>query len=157
MSAEFWLSKHLKDATRAPPPVFLVETTDPEVLNHFASHPDIAPHIGGAVDFSNAIRPTARFLFGEYGGFCLEWTGPGVWEAHVMLTREGRGEWGFEAGRGMLRMMDADLIWARIAERHVGQYAARIGFAFEGEQVLYTDDQPTTWRIYAWRRECLPQ
>lgn len=134
----------------------IAETRDPIILNYFAAHPDIAPDIGGAVDFTAAIRETARFFVGEHGALCFEWCAPGTYEVHIMLTRQGRGRWGLEAVRQSLRLLDADHVWARIKEPHVAIFARWCGFAEQASQTLYAPE-PSVWRIFDWRNECLLQ
>jgi len=136
----------------------IAETRDPAVVNAFANHPDIQPAIGGQqADFTGAMRETAVFLFGEHGGFIYEWCAPGTYEVHVMLTKAGRGRWGFTAVRQSLAMMaerGADHVWCRIRDRTVAVYAAIAGFRDAGEVTLYADDQPVRWRIMNWRAPC---
>lgn len=135
----------------------IAETRDPAIINEFAAHPDIAPDICGPIDFTNAIRETAVFLFGEYGGFVYEWCAPGTYEAHVMLTKAGRGTWGFAAVRQSLEMMaakGATHIWCRVREPHVRFFAIHAGFRDAGTQTLYHGDEPQSWPILDWRPPC---
>lgn len=130
----------------------LTETRDAALVNGFASHPDIA--LG--VDFSGAFRDTAVFLFGAFGGFVAEWTAPRTYEAHVMLTKAGRGPWGFAAVRQFTAMMSgrADRLWARIdPERpEIAVFARRGGFREVEPMTLWTNDEPKRWRIFEWSR-----
>jgi hypothetical protein len=134
------------------------EVRDAAIVNTFAQHPEIAPEIGGALDFTHAMRETAVFLFGEHGGFIYEWCAPETYEVHVMLTKAGRGKWGIEAVHRSLEMMaqrGATHIWARISARHIGLFARQAGFHEAGTRTLYHDGQPREWRIMNWRRPCL--
>jgi hypothetical protein len=139
----------------------IAETRDPEIINHFASHPDIAPHIGGPLDFSHAIRETAVYLFGDHGGFCFEWTAPATYESHVMLTPAGRGFWGFRALDEAVRLMaerGADRLWCRVRPQddHIAFFARRGGFREAGEMTLYSPAR-ARWRILEWRKPCPQQ
>jgi hypothetical protein len=132
------------------------ETRDPAVINHFAAHPDIAHHIGGPLDFTDAIRETAVFLFGVHGGLIYEWRGPATWEAHVMITEAGRGWWGFEAVKRSIEIMaekGADRLWARVKpeDRHIAMLALKTGFRDAGTMTL-SDPEPTLYRIFEWRK-----
>lgn len=124
-----------------------------DLVNWFAAHPDIAPHIGGAVDFSNAIRETTIFLFGEHGGLIFEWHGPGVYEAHIMLTKAGRGAWGVAATKEALRKLEADLVWARIVpgNKPLAIHAAKCGFKRVALKTMHVADVPQVYHIYEWR------
>lgn len=131
----------------------LVETRDPLRINYFANHPEIAPHIGGGADFTNAIRETAVFLHGAGGMFIYEWCAPCTYEVHVMLTEAGRGLWGFQAAKDSIAIMvakGADHLWCRIKDRHVGIFARRAGFRDAGSQVLYAPER-ATYQILNWR------
>lgn len=136
----------------------IAETRDPAIINHFAAHPDISPHIAGPLDFSGAIRNTAVYLFGEHGGFCYEWTAPRTYEAHVMLTEAGRGRWGREAARRSVEMMEergASHLWARVkpGDRHVAYFARLAGFRDDGQMTLYSPE-PELWHLLSWRSPC---
>jgi hypothetical protein len=103
------------------------------------------------------VREPNVFLFGEHGGFCFAWHGPGVFEVHVMLTIGGRGRWGVEAGRQAIEMMQCagmTHLWGRIHpdRREMAVYANACGMRDTG-QTLETDigDGPVAWRIFEWR------
>lgn len=136
----------------------LCRVTDAEIINHFANHPDVLPSIGGqALDFSGAINPANVFLAGAFGAFLYEWKGPDTYEVHVMVTRAGRGAWGFAAARESMAFMarlGASHIWARIhpAKREVAIMAARSGFREWGAHTLDTGEGPVVWRIFNWRK-----
>jgi hypothetical protein len=136
----------------------IAETRDPAIINHFAAHPEIAPHIGGPLDFTAAIRETAVYLFGEHGGFCYEWCAPGTYEGHVMLTEAGRGQWGLNAGKQSIRMMEergATHLWCRIHpdDRRTALFVRWCGFEHVGDKTL-NHPEPGLWRIFDWRSEC---
>lgn len=136
----------------------LEETADPAIINRFAAHPDIAPHIGGPLDFTDAIRETVVFLFGEHGGFIYEWCAPATYEGHVMLTEAGRGPWGFQALRQSIEIMSerADRLWCRVRpqDEHIACFARHGGFREVGELTLSTPER-ARWRILEWRKPCL--
>lgn len=130
---------------------------DAAIPNHFAAHPDIAPHIGGPILFDDAMRETAAFFFGEHGGLIFEWCAPRTYEAHIMLTREGRGRWGLEATRQALDELKAERVWARIdpANRPLAMHALKAGFREVERRNLYPG--PAPYRIFEWRSICPPQ
>lgn len=128
------------------------ETRDPAIINHFAAHPDIAPHVGGPLDFTKAIKPGTHYHFGEHGGFCYEQSSPDNYEVHVMITRDGRGEWAWAALEESVALMQArgaTRLWARVKpeDRHIAAFARRGGFRPAG---MLGD-----WQIYERRLQCL--
>lgn len=125
---------------------------DPVIPSAFSAHPDIAPHVGGPLNFTDAIRETAAFFFGEHGGLIFEWCAPGTYEAHIMLTREGRGKWGLDATRLALAELGAERVWARIDPDHrpLAMHALKSGFREVGRKSLYPG--PKTYRIFEWRK-----
>jgi hypothetical protein len=139
---------------------WVCETRDPDIINFFANHPHIAADIGGPIDMSGAIRETNIFLFGEHGGFCFEWTAPGTYEVHVMITRNGRGVWGFQAARqarDMIEEMGAERLWARVYPEHkaLALFTMKAGFKEVETRTLYSPG-PSVWRIFEWRKQqCL--
>lgn len=135
----------------------LERVTDPAIPNYFAAHPDIAPTVGGPIDFTNAIRDTAVFLFGERGGFIFEWCAPDTYEAHVMLTREGRGAWGWNAAKQALEGLGAQRVWARVDNRPLALFVRRLGFREAETRTLYPAGEPVVTRIFEWRNECPQQ
>lgn len=132
----------------------LERVTDPAILNHFSAHADIAPYVGGPIDFTNAMRETAVFLFGEHGGFIFEWCAPDTYEAHVMLTRDGRGAWGWNAAKQALEALGAKRVWARVDNRPLALFVRRLGFREVETRTLYPAGQPVITRIFEWRNEC---
>lgn len=130
----------------------LRETRDPAVLNFFSQHPEIATEIGGPLDMTGAVRDTATFYAGEHGLFCFEWCAPQTYEIHVMLTKAGRGQWGFAAIHEAMSIISdrASHVWARVKARHIVFYALKAGFREVGEMTLYPG--PERWRIFDWRR-----
>jgi len=126
----------------------LAETHDPRVPGMWSAHPDIAPHVGGPLDFSGAGHAT--YLTGGFGCFAFEPQGPGRFEGHVMLTRPGRGKWGLAALRFALTYMaerGASLIWCRIPHRAAAIFARKAGFT---PSRPLADETPTM----EWRPEC---
>lgn len=132
---------------------------DAAIPNHFAAHPDIAPHVGGPIDFTQAMRETAAYFFGEHGGLIFEWCAPGTYEVHIMLTREGRGAWGIQATQEALEQLNADRVWARIdpTNRPLAVHAIKSGFREVERRNLYPAGQPVPYRIFEWRKVCHPQ
>lgn len=127
---------------------------DPHIPNHFARHPDIAPHIGGPVDFTGAMRDTAVFYFGIHGGLIFEWCAPGTYEAHIMLTKAGRGQWGLAATKAALTQLKAERVWARIdpVNRPLAIHALKAGFREVERRTLYPAGEPKAYRIFEWRK-----
>lgn len=136
------------------PSHLLDRTTRADIVGWFSGHPDIAPSIGGPFDFTGAMRETTVFMFGEHGGLIFEWCGPGVYEAHIMLTQPGRGKWGIAATKEAVRKLGADLVWARIepSNKALARHAALSGFARVSLKTLYVDDMPRAYHIYEWRK-----
>lgn len=136
----------------------IAETHEAAVVNFFAAHPDIAPHIGGPLDFTDAMRETAVYLFGEFGGFIYEWCAPRTYEGHVMLLPQGRGKWGFEALKLSVELMaakGAEHLWCRVKpeDRHIAMFARHGGFVDAGRMTLHRPE-PATYRILSWRKPC---
>lgn len=137
---------------------------DPAIINAFANHPDIRPHIGGAgiLDLTVAVTEPNVFLFGEHGGFCLSWSAPATYEVHTMIAPEGRGTWAFEAARQSIEFMaglGADHLWTRVHPdaRHTAIFTRKMGFRPCGTGVLNLGDGPVEWRLFNWRKQCPQQ
>ena len=135
----------------------LRETSDPATINAIANHPDVLPGVsplGGAVDLSSAVHDGNVFLFGEHGGICWGWTGPGVFEGHVMLTKAGRGAWGIRAGRWAIEEMarrGARLLWCRVHpdRPEVARYVTACGMHDTGDtNICDIGTGPVRWRLY---------
>lgn len=125
---------------------------DPAVVNGFANHPDIRPHLGstGTLDLTPGFKPGNLFLFGAHGGFTFAWSAPETYEVHVMLTKAGRGRWGVQAWREAVQMIEGHL-WARIHPQRpeVAAYARLCGFNDTGAtHQLDVGDGPVCWRIF---------
>ena len=146
-----------QDNAVSPPSLsgdLLDRTYRADLVNWFAAHPDIAPAIGGPIDFTSAIRETTVFLFGEHGGLIFEWCAPDTYEAHIMLTKAGRGAWGIEATKEALRKLGAGKVWARIVpdNRALAMHAVRCGFERLGIKTLYVGGEPRQYHIYEWSK-----
>lgn len=130
------------------------EIRDTTVLNQFAARPDIAPAIGGALDFSGVDLDRTVFLFGAFGGFLFELSAPDEYEVHVMLAEAGRGSWGFAAAieaRNEMARRGCRRLWARIdpALRHLVIFTRKAGFVRAGDLPPY--------QIFEWRPTCRQQ
>lgn len=127
----------------------ICETHDPAIVNGFA-----VSIFGEDADLSQAVEHPANIcLFGAHGGFIFMWTAPGTYEVHVMLTPEGRGKWGFAAGKEGVRQMaarGATHLWACVdPERgEIGLFARMAGFSDTGMRL---DRDGTSWRIFNWK------
>src|SRR6478736_6252466 len=141
----------------------IVEVNDPSIINTFANHPSIRPWLAGGdgpLDFSGGLHGSNVFLFGDHGGFCFGWPGPGTFEVHVMLGLSGKGKWGVEAGKLAIQMMAArgmTHLWGRIHpdRPEMAVYARLCGMKDTGEiNPLDVGNGPVDWRIFNWRREC---
>lgn len=123
----------------------------PEIPNQFSAHPDIAPQVGGPIDFTGATQ--CLHIYGEHGGFTFDPTGPNEYEVHAMFTKAGRGRWALEAARQTLEMMDqcgTRRIWARVDTPELAQFTRRAGFT-EIESTL------PDYRIFERRNPCPQQ
>lgn len=146
-----------QDIAVSPPSLsgdLLDRTYRADLVNWFAAHPDIAPAIGGPIDFTNAIRETTVYLFGEHGGLIFEWCAPDTYEVHIMLTKAGRGAWGIEATKEALGKLNAGRVWARIAvhNRALAIHAAICGFKRVETKTLWVGDDPHQYHIYEWSK-----
>lgn len=120
---------------------------DVAVVNAAANHPYVRPTLGpaelGELDFEEAVADHNNiFLMGEYGGFALAWSAPGVYEVHVTILPEGRGKWAAQARQATIdyaKSTGAKMLWARIAPaaKYVSLFARRGGMQPTGE-MLYT-------------------
>lgn len=138
----------------------IAEVFDPVVVNGFANYPAIREMLGGGdepLDLTPGIRAPNVFMFGEHGGFCFGWHGPGVYEVHVMLMLAGRGRWGVQAGRLAISLMHERgmaHLWGRIhPERpEMAVYANACGMRDTGQTNEFDiGDGPVAWRIFEWR------
>ena len=141
----------------------IYEISDPAIVNGFANHPSIRPHLAGGdkeIDLAAGVCAPNVFFFGEHGGICLTWSAPGVFEAHVMFTIGGKGRWAVEAGRAVIAEMElrgARQIWARIhpARKEIAVFARAAGLKDTGDtHCLDAGDGPVNWKLYEWRAEC---
>lgn len=135
------------------------ETADADEINSFANHPEIRPCLSGdgPLDLTPGIYSPNAYLFGQYGGFCFIWSGPGTYEVHVMITPEGRGAWGVRAGKQAISIMASlgmEHLWARMhpARPEMATYARLCGLSDTGIiHKLDAGDGPVSWRIFNWR------
>lgn len=136
------------------------EVRDPAIINSFANHPSIRPHVAAGdfeLDLSAGVCEPNVFLFGEHGGIAWMWSAPDTYEGHVMLSLFGRGRWGIEAGREAIHVMaerGARQLWGRIhpGRPEVGIYAHAIGLTDTGiRHTLDIGEGPVAWRIFNWR------
>lgn len=120
---------------------------DAHLVNLAANHPDVRPYLGpeclGELDFSEAVADEMNwFLMGQFGGFALAWTAPGVYEVHVFVLPEGRGKWAAQIRQATIDFAKANgakMLWARIAPaaKFVSHFARRGGMQPTGE-MIYT-------------------
>lgn len=134
---------------------------DPALVNGFANHPDIRPHVGGEgyLDLTGVVREPNVFLFGEHGGFCLSWSAPETYEVHTLIVPEGRGEWAFKAAEESRRIMvelGATHLWTRVRDgaRHTALFTRKMGFRPCGTSEIDFGQGPETWRVFNWRKPC---
>ncbi len=139
----------------------LERSFDSVAINRLANGADIRPFVGGdpaqPLDLSAAVNdPRHVFLMGEHGGFACIWTAPFCYEVHTMIRAEGRGRWGFEAGRAGLEYMKAygaKHLWTRVpdAMANVRHYTAAIGFTYCGNEMVDLGIGAQPYRLYEWR------
>lgn len=135
---------------------------DAALINGFANHPDIRPHIGGkdTLDLSAVTHDPHVALFGEYGGFCLTWTAPHSYEIHTLILPEGRGAWAEDFARRafnyMIFIAEADQLWTRVHPdaRHTALFTRRMGLKLCGTVPTDFGDGPAIYNVYEWRRPC---
>jgi len=131
--------------------MLLTRVFDADAANRAVNHPDVRPFVGpaelGELNFEEVIAERQNwFLMGEYGGFALAWSAPGVYEVHVFILPEGRGKWAAQARQEMVdyaKAHGATMLWARIspAARVVAYFARRGGMQPTGE-MIYTFGSP---------------
>lgn len=117
--------------------------TDASRVNAIVNHDDVRPYIGpgGEIDLSEAVaRPENWFLMGEYGGFALIWSAPGVHEVHTFILEGGRGRWARQAakeGIDFARDRGDQMLWTKIPEGQprVAIFAAAMGMSDTGEAI----------------------
>lgn len=128
---------------------------DPAIINFYANHPEIRPHIGGEgyLDLTIVTHEPNVGLFGEHGGFCLSWTAPGTYEIHTMITPEGRGQWAFDwAARSIeyMRSIGAFHLWTRIHPdaRHTAIFTRKMGLKPCGTLLTDLGDGLVEYRLF---------
>jgi hypothetical protein len=135
---------------------------DPSIINRFANHPDIRPHVGGSgpLDLTSAVKAPNVFLFGEFGGFCLSWTAPDTYEVHTMIAPEGRGKWAFRAARDAKEYMasiGAIHLWTRVHPQaaNTAMFTRIMGFSPRGSgEIDFGQGRPEVWNLFDWRIVC---
>lgn len=139
----------------------LQRTYDAALVNSFANHPDIRPELAGSgpLDLAPAMRGANVYLFGEHGGLVFSWSAPRTYETHVVITKAGRGRWGFDAAReavGAMIAAGAEHLWCRVHPDRldVALFALKTGYRECGTDVLDLGEGPVAWRLFEWRLEC---
>lgn len=117
----------------------MIRIGDPELLNALINEPDTRSAFGyeelGELDTAPMLADARNVCLHEAGVTAwFTWRGPGVFEAHVLTAREGRGRAMFEAARAIIGVMQAQfgakLIWCEIdaSRRDVSVFARAAGF-----------------------------
>jgi hypothetical protein len=140
----------------------MTPTRDADLINGFANHPDIRPYIGGVgeLDLSAATADPHIALFGEHGGFTYIWTAPETYEVHTLITRDGRGQWAFDAAKESIAYMvgqGASHIWTRVhpTHRHVALFTRKMGFKPCGQvMTVMPGVGPEIYNMFQWRIPC---
>lgn len=137
------------------------EIVDPDIINGFANHSEIRSVIAPGnerLDLSAGVQPPNVCMAGEHGCFCWIATAPQEYEIHVMMTRAGRGKWGFEAAQEAMRRIiehGAGRAWGRVSKDRpdVAVFARKAGWKDTGQtETLDIGFGPTVWRIFDWRK-----
>lgn len=103
-----------------------------EHLNEVINHPDIHPHVCGAIagplDLSVAVADQRNvLLMGEHGGFLFVWMQQGIYEVHSQVLPAGRGRWALAAARASLDWMFTRTTALEVITRVArGNYAALV-------------------------------
>lgn len=131
----------------------LDRTFRPEIPGYFSAHPEIAPFVGGPLDFTDAMCDDHVFMFGEHGGLIFDWCAPGTYEVHIMLTVAGRGKWGVAATKEALAKLGAERVWARIDRENkpLAMHAQLCGFRKVGVKRFTDEHCAEVCAIYEWR------
>jgi hypothetical protein len=134
---------------------------DVNIINTVANDPSIRPFIGvgpDILDFTDSVeRPENIWLMGRYGGFCMTWSAPSIYEIHTFILTEGRGVWAREAARAMINYgasAGAKMLWTRISETqpNVIAYAVEMGMAPCGIEI---DTLGQPYGVYSMDVVCL--
>jgi hypothetical protein len=143
----------------------LFRTTDAEVFNRVANHPEIRPGLGngaGPLDFTTTLRSLDNFGFAcEHGGFLIIHQGPARYELHTLFDTGLRGRAALNACAETLRFMFAETDAEEIVTRapanlpHADLMARRAGFRPVFRSAYGWDDAPVTafsmtldeWRV----------
>jgi len=123
-------------------------------FNAAANHPDVRPWLGGEgkLDLTALVNDPVNVAFGgECGGFIFQRVGPGAYEAHSMITPDGRGSSSIKGAREAIRYLftvtDCERVLTKIPDGN--RAAAGLGrilgfrevfrrekaFQFNGDQV----------------------
>jgi hypothetical protein len=117
----------------------MIRIGDPEILNALINEPETRKAFGyeelGELDTAPMLADSRNVCLHAAGVTAwFTWRGPGVFEAHVLSSRDGRGRAMFDAARAMIATMQAQfgakLIWCEIdaARRDVSVFARASGF-----------------------------
>lgn len=121
-------------------------TFDVERVNAIANRPDVRPSLGyegcdGDVDFGAAIADERNIFLEEGGGFAIcGFSGPGVYECHLMYPPEARGRGAIASSKAMAAFMfagGARLLWGqpRKSDRAAQWHIRQVGFDPAGSGV----------------------
>lgn len=114
--------------------------TDATLVNRIANHPSVLPHFDlagtGALDFAECVAASDQYVVLSDGAACcclLEWSAPGVWQAHTMMLPGVRGRDAIEAAKAMSAWMfdyGATMLWGQTPTilRHVLLFNRKVGF-----------------------------
>lgn len=111
-----------------------MRTYDPTVLNRIANLPEVKPYFGhveeGDIYFDELVPLRDDYILlcnGEDAGMVLEWSGPNIWQGHILFGRSCRGGAGLREFRKMLDWCfgpgQAKIIWGQVP---IDNRAARI-------------------------------
>lgn len=138
----------------------LAESSDIAAINAVINHPAVRPYVGapdaGPLDITPLVKPENLLLFGEHGGFLLQWSAPWTREVHTFMLPSGRGKWAEAAARegiGIAYERATRVLWTKIPRKwpHIRNYAARMGMAATGET---TEQFGEPYDVYAMVPTC---
>lgn len=133
-------------------------STDYELIDKFLNDPDIYPWVRDRIVGPIMSRPLVEdpanwFIIGEHGGLFFQAILPGIYEAHVFITKKGRGDWARKALHGAVAMLFTGSEAVEIIGKQPKGFLGSMAFwRMAGGRIDFVVEHPA----YLFRKKLLP-